>query len=72
MAPPGNQGANGKNKPQPAVLVETGLLDSNASASGTKADRNKKRKLQRIFSLDRVPSDGCPRLFPQGGSMMSG
>jgi len=28
VAPPGNQAANGENKPQPAVSGETGLLDS--------------------------------------------
>jgi len=28
VAPPGNQAANGENKPQPAVFGETGLLDS--------------------------------------------
>ena len=28
MAPPGNQAANGENKPQPAATEETGLLDS--------------------------------------------
>ncbi|MBU2234324.1 MAG: hypothetical protein ABIJ57_08540 [Pseudomonadota bacterium] len=28
MAPPGNQAANGENKPQPVASGETGLLDS--------------------------------------------
>ena len=28
VAPPGNQAANGENKPQPAASEETGLLDS--------------------------------------------
>jgi class 3 adenylate cyclase len=29
VAPPGNQAANGENKPQPVASGETGLLDSN-------------------------------------------
>jgi hypothetical protein len=28
VAPPGNQAANGENKPQPVISGETGLLDS--------------------------------------------
>jgi len=28
VAPPGNQAANGENKPQPVATEETGLLDS--------------------------------------------
>jgi hypothetical protein len=28
VAPPGNQAANGENKPQPVASGETGLLDS--------------------------------------------
>jgi len=46
VAPPGNQAANGENKPQPGASEETCLLDNPASAEG-----------QACNQLNGVPND---------------
>jgi hypothetical protein len=47
VAPPGNQAANGENKPQSAVFGKTGLLD----ASLMMRERVRKSPLLHLFTI---------------------